>query len=468
MDLFKKYHTIPPVGFPNNWLVNLDYKEMKKLENFIRDKHFFDFSKRTRLEKLIGKTVEEFLEPVKKNKYYRIVLSMTTEELDSIQDLSHRKYEPKFFGLIGGNDVKIRLNEEDIIPHKIFEFSKMDLEEIHQEFQLAPIEPKTKVTYSCSSCGGNPHTTTIEKNPQPRPQFQNWMNYTQDTGNGHLDNAKRDYLNYSETIEVTHTCSTCKGHGSVGFTFNDFKKYVEKYNQKMSEENQKTSEINEKAKNLVEEYNQTIEPLNKKIKIWNGKCPQNAKDDKSVSDEFYLKYLWRDIVSTLYPVPEFLPMPTEKEQTDIYSNISETSFIEDMKNYPKISSVPKNEKNITVPSKSVKNMSPPNLERIYRFILLKDEIVKTIEQVTSTKDKHLLERAVGESRGIISIIMFENRPWTNKQSLGVGKIVEQIQTAFETKALAIGLNVNSIKNYKHLTSEMEKVLDKIQRNKSNG
>ena len=290
MDLFKKYHTVKPSNFPDNWLTDAVADSISAFQNFLSsgEVHIAELERSKKLLK--QKSVQEFLEPIMGKGYYKIVSSMTMADLNSMPNLSSRENKTKFFGLIKNNELKIRVGNKEIIPASLIEFSRIT---IPREIQLLnasqTIHEDTIHTWSCDACGGNGATyetrkRTVHDGHMPRQSsYESISDYHR---------ASSEWFNSARTedYEVKHTCSTCDGKGKIGFSFKDFKKYIEKFNDHVEKINKEISDVNYESVQSVRDYNNIIEDINKKIKVWNSKCPENMVDHSHESSKDHVKY----------------------------------------------------------------------------------------------------------------------------------------------------------------------------------
>jgi len=126
MGLFRGYKTIPPAEFPSDWLSESINESEQYFKMFCSEK--IQIPELKRVTKLIEKkSVQEFIEPVISKGYYKIVASMSVEELDQMPNLSTEQHKSKFFGLIKNNAAKISIGGKEIIPHRLKNFAKIVL-----------------------------------------------------------------------------------------------------------------------------------------------------------------------------------------------------------------------------------------------------------------------------------------------------------------------------------------------------
>jgi hypothetical protein len=298
MGLFKGYSTVPPKDFPSNWALNLDHASLEYFKTFCDEK--IKLPEIDRIKKFMkNNSVQEFLKPIMKNEYYKIVSSMTQEEVNKMPSLSSKKYEKKAFGLIKNKDVEIIIGEKKIVPHKLKTFMPMKIPDIIQ--RIIPSEnvnAKEKIQKICNNC---------DRGKINRGQFE-WRStyvpyrpgrYERDF-NGNMRRIPSREAHYVDTKHsLERKCPVCKGKWKYGFTFNDFSKYSQKFNKEIDKINKEIQEIQEKGSHLVTEYNEIIEILNSKIIVWNNKCPYNAIDENYESDKHYFMYWSKQITRNL-------------------------------------------------------------------------------------------------------------------------------------------------------------------------
>ena len=297
MGLFREYNTIPPTDFPSHWLSESIKESEKKFRLFCNEK--LEMPELKRMEKFLEKkTVQEFMDPVIGKGYYKIVTSMTDEEINQLPNLSNKQHKTKLFGLIKNNEVKISVKGKEIIPHKLKVFAPMILlKEIQNLEPSKNIKPDDKVIKICNRC---------DRGKINRGQYE-WEStfvparagYTERDYNGNttrrVSSVSAHYVDVQVSLEKK--CPVCKKKWKTGFSFQNFLKYVKKFNEKIVKINKKIVKVNEKAY-ILEEYNDMIEKLNVKILTWNTKCPYNAIDKKHESDDDYFRYWGKSNNST--------------------------------------------------------------------------------------------------------------------------------------------------------------------------